>query len=128
MYKNDKYDIEININLDNGIYVFDEKFATGKTRLCKVLKELRKLGEPVVGYTYGDDNLGINLIDITNKVNPKVLMLDRYDMYNGTFNKELAEWSKNAVILIDCKGNFKTDIYIDWCIIKMKPGKIEVAQ
>ena len=128
MYKNDKYDIEININLDNGIYVFDEKFATGKTRLCKVLKELRKLGEPVVGYTYGDDNLGINLIDITNKVNPKVLMLDRYDMYNGTFNKELAEWSKNAVILIDCKGNLKTDIYIDWCIIKMKPGKIEVAQ
>lgn len=128
MYKNDKYDVEVNINLDNGIYVFDEKSATGKTRLCKVLKELRKLGEPVIGYTYGDDNLGISLIDITNKVNPKVLMLDRYDMYNGTFNNELAEWSKNAVILIDCKGDLETKTYTDRCTIEMGPREIEVVQ
>ena len=128
MYKNDKYDVEININLENGIYVFDEKSATGKTRLCKALKELRKLGEPVVGYTYGDDKLGISLIDIISKVNPRVIMLDRYDMYNGTFNKKFAEWSKNAIILIDCKGDLETETCTDWCTIEMEPRKIEVVQ
>lgn len=128
MYRNDNYDVEININLENGIYVFDEKSATGKTRLCKALKELRKLGEPVIGYTYGDDKLGISLVDIISKVNPKVIMLDRYDMYNGTFNERFAEWSKNAVILIDCKGDLETEVYTDWCTIEMGSREIEVVQ
>lgn len=128
MYKNDMYDVEINIKLENGIYVLDEKSATGKTRLCKVLKELRKLGEPVVGYTYGDEKLGISLVDIASRVKPKVLMLDRYDMYNGTFNERFTEWSKDAIILIDCKGDLETDACTDWCTIEMEPRKIEVLQ
>lgn len=128
MYKNDEYDVEININLENGIYVFDEKSATGKTRLCKVLKELRKLGEPVVGYTYGDDKLGISLVDLVSKVNPKVIMLDRYDMYNGTFNDRLTDWAQKAIILIDCKGDLEVETCTDWCTIEMKSRKIEVVQ
>lgn len=61
MYSNSKYNVTINIYLENGIYVFDEDSATGKTRLCNELKELQKLGEPVIGYTYNDDKLGIDL-------------------------------------------------------------------
>lgn len=57
MYKNNKYNVEIIISLENGIYVFDSRYAIGKTRLCNELRELRKLGEQVVGYTYGDDKL-----------------------------------------------------------------------
>ena len=128
MYKNNRYDVEINIDLENGIYVFDEKSATGKTSLCKELKELRKLGEPVIGYTYGDDKLGINLVDITSKIKPKVLMLDRYDMYNGTFNNKFTEWAKDTIVLIDCKGDLETEIYTDWCTIEMGPREIEVIQ
>lgn len=128
MYKNNRYDIEINIDLENGVYVFDEKSATGKTRLCKELKELRKLGEPVIGYTYGDDKLGISLVDITSKIKPKVLMLDRYDMYNGTFNKNLDEWAKDTIVLIDCKGDLETEISTDWCTIEMGAKEIEVVQ
>lgn len=128
MYKNDKYDVEININLENGIYVFDEKSATGKTRLCKALKELRKLGEPVVGYTYGDDKLGISLVDLVSKVNPKVIMLDRYDMYNGTFNERFTGWSKKAIVLIDCKGDLEAETCTDWCTIEMQSREIEVVQ
>lgn len=128
MYKNDKYNTEINIDLKNGVYVFDDRSATGKTRLCKELKELRRLGEPVIGYTYGDDKLGINLVDVINKVNPKVLLLDRYDMYNGTFNSQLTDWGKNAIVLIDCKGDLETEAYTDWCTIEMGPREIEVIQ
>jgi len=128
MYKNNKYNEEINIELENGIYVFDEKSATGKTRLCKDLKELRKLGEPVVGYTYGDDKLGIDLAAVVRKISPKVLMLDRYDMYNGSFNDKIVEWSINTIVLIDCKGDLKLEAYVDWCTIEMGPRKIEVLQ
>lgn len=128
MYKNNKYDVKINIDLENGIYIFNEKSATGKTRLCKELKELRKLGEPVIGYTYGDDKLGINLLSITNKVKPKVLMLDRYDMYNGDFDNNIIAWSKDAIILIDCKAGLKTAIDTDWCTIEMNSQEIEVIQ
>lgn len=45
MYSNNKYDVEIRIDLENGVYVFDEDSATGKTRLCKQLNELQKLGK-----------------------------------------------------------------------------------
>lgn len=128
MYKNNVYSTEVNIHLESGVFVFDEKSATGKTRLCKELKELRKLGEPVIGYSFGDENLGINLVDLCNKVNPKVLLLDRYDMYNGMFNDAIMKWANDTIILIDCKGNLKLDIEADWCTIKMGPRIIEVKQ
>lgn len=128
MYKNNKYDVEINVNLENGIYIFDEKSATGKTRLCKELKELRRLGEPVIGYTYGDDNLGIDLVEVINKIHPKVLMLDRYDMYNGAFKEKLTEWAKNIIVLIDCKGDLEAETCTDWCTIEMGLREIEVVQ
>lgn len=128
MYKNNVYSTEVNIHLESGVFVFDEKFATGKTRLCKELKELRKLGEPVIGYSFGDENLGINLVDLCDKVNPKVLLLDRYNMYNGMFNDAIMKWANDTIILIDCKGNLKLDIEADWCTIKMGPRIIEVKQ
>lgn len=128
MYKNDKYRVAINIELSNGVYVFDDYTATGKTRLCKELKELQRSGEAVVGYTYGDDKLGINLIDVFEKLNPKVLLLDRYDMYNGSFNNEIVKWSEQAIVLIDCKGELKVDCDTDWCAIEMAADKIEVIQ
>lgn len=127
MYKNEKYNTKINIALDNGIYVFDETSATGKTRLCNELKELRKLGEPVIGYTYNDDKLGIDLCDLVNRVHPKVILLDRYDMYNGMFDEQIIKWSSNATVLIACKGYLSISSYTEWCCIDMQSARIEVT-
>lgn len=128
MYKNNKYNVFIDIELENGIYIFDENSATGKTRLCKELKEFQKMGEPVIGYTYGDNNLGINLEEVFKRINPKVLLLDRYDMYNGTFNNQILQWSNNTIILIDCKGDLEINYDVEWCTIEMTASKIEVVQ
>ena len=127
MYSNSKYSVAISIDLPNGVYEFNEDSATGKTRLCKELKELQRLGESVIGYTYGDDRLGINLIEVFNKIHPKVLVLDRYDMYNGTFNNEIVKWSADTIILVDCKGDLQVDCEVDWCTIEMTADKIEVV-
>lgn len=127
MYVIDKYNPIINIELENGIYEFCSESGTGKTRLCRILKELQKLGEPVIGYTYGDDILGIDLKDLVSKVNPKVILLDRYHMYNGTFSKEIIEWSKNTIILIDCKSILDINYDTDLCIIEMLSNRINVT-
>lgn len=127
MYSNSKYGVTIRIDLPNGVYEFNEDSATGKTRLCKELKELQRLGESVIGYTYGDDRLGINLIEVFNKIRPKVLVLDRYNMYNGTFNNEIVKWSADTIILVDCKGDLQIDCKADWCTIEMTADKIEVV-
>lgn len=68
------------------------------------------------------------MIDLVSRVKPKVLMLDRYDMYNGTFNSSFADWARDSIILIDCKGYVETEICTDWCTIEMEPQKIEVIQ
>ena len=74
------FDYNINILLDNGIYVFDAESATGKTWLCKQLKKLKAYGEPVDAVTYNDLLAGMRLENVVKPQN-KVVMLDRYDMY-----------------------------------------------
>lgn len=46
-----KYSVKINVNLDNGVYVFDNESATGKSRLYSLVKKYSAYGEPVAGYT-----------------------------------------------------------------------------
>lgn len=128
MYKCDKYATKVNIELENGLYVFDDESATGKTRLCKLFKELQRLDEPVIGYTFNDDKLGIDLVSQINVKKPQVLVLDRYDMYKGTFDNYFTSWSKNMIVLIDCKGSLDINCVADWCCIEMKADEIEVLQ
>ncbi len=128
MYTCDKYNVNIRIELENGLYIFNNQASIGKTRLCKTLKELRRLNEPVIGYTYGDDKLGIILTELILDVKPIVIMLDRYDMYNGEFNDKILEWAKYSIVLIDCKGDLNIAVNADWCTIEMGPQKIEVVQ
>ena len=70
----------INILLDNGIYVFDAESAIGKTWLCKQLKKLKAYGETVDAVTYNDLLAGMRLENVVKPQN-KVVRLDRYDMY-----------------------------------------------
>lgn len=126
MYKNRIYGVDISIELENAVYGIDTISATGKTRLCKLLKELEASTGEVIGYTFNDERLGVNLRNQVSKLNPKVIMLDRLDMYPEEFMQDIQEWGKNAIVLLDYKGS--ANFNEDWCYIKMTSSSIEVKQ
>lgn len=124
MYKNEDYNVKIYINLENGVYNFTGLSATGKTRLCKLLRDMEIQDKNVIGYTFEDEKLGINLENQIDKLNPKVIMLDRFDLYKDKFTDKIEEWGKNSIVLVDCKGNLDADY--DYCSISLYEDKIEV--
>ena len=126
MFKLDKYSVKIAINLENGIYVFDNESATGKTRLCKLLKEYQAYGEAVASYTYNDKLLGHPISEVLNPSKFKVVILDRYDLYEGDGKELINECAKSMVILVDCKDKFTVTNDEEWCYICMECNKIEV--
>lgn len=60
------YKPAISINLDNGVYLFDNQSATGKTRLCRLLKSCQSYNEPVAAYTYSDFTVGFEISKVLN--------------------------------------------------------------
>ena len=125
MYKNDKFSKKINIDTENGVYVFTCESASGKTYLCKELKKLREAGEPVVSFTFSDYINGLNLKEQVEKIKPKVIMLDRYDMYDKAFNNDIIEWGNNSIVLIDHKSPYFLNS-ADTCCISFDSYEIEV--
>lgn len=125
MYKNSEYRPNINIDLNNGVYIFDSESATGKTYLCKHLKNLRAYGEPVASFTYNDILIG-NKIEDTFK-NYKVIMLDRYDLYNEMGHCLMEKYRDKSIILVDCKKGFIKDIDSELCFISLTENNIEVS-
>lgn len=97
--------IHININLEPGIYMFDDFSSTGKTYLCKLLKKLRTFGYPVDGYNYDDYLRKISLKQLVGKLDGKIecLEIDRYVLYKEEFHDYIKELGKYCVVLIDCK-------------------------
>lgn len=129
MYANDKYAISINVELkQSGIYVFDSESAIGKTRLFKELRKHQTYREAVSTYTYNDKLLGHRIEDalIPNKY--RVIMLDRYDQYEGDGAELINECAKTSIVLIDCKVSFSVSTVDKWCTIKMSAKSIEVTE
>ena len=118
---------EIIIDLPNGIYLFNNESATGKTRLYMELKKNQKYGESVVSYSYDDYllNIPIETIVIPNKY--KVVMLDRYDMYNGIGKDLISACVDNTIVLIDCKKGLNFGVDYEFCYIEMTDKLIEVT-
>lgn len=54
MYRVTRGNVDININLPNGIYRFNSESGTGKTYLYHLLNILYDAGCPVIGLTYRD--------------------------------------------------------------------------
>lgn len=127
MYVMDKYTPIVNIELENGIYVFDSESATGKTRLCKLLKNWKAYGEPVDAYTYNDFLKGYALNSVLTP-NNKVILLDRYDLYKNEGHELINMCASKSVVLIDCKTPFLGGIDDKTCFIDMTEDKIEVTE
>lgn len=123
-YNGRQYYPEINIELDNGIYVFSIESATGKTRLYKALKSVEQHGD-VVAYTYSDTITKLDLKTLVNE-NTRVIILDRYDMYFNKFADVIEEYKDKAIVLIDCKVNDKIAFDHTYAEVVMEKNKLTV--
>lgn len=120
--------MEVNISLkENGIYIFD-CYCIGKTRLFKCLRQVEPYDESISTYTYNDKLLGRRIEDTLVPNKYKVIMLDRYDMYNGDGADLINKCAENSIILIDCKGNFTVSTDDRWCTIEIGAYSIEVTE
>lgn len=120
---------KISIQLEPGIYIFQCSSAAGKTYLAKQLKLLRQAGEKVDSFTWYDTKRGGLAQTLTMSDFPmedlKVLLLDRYDRYSGSFVDEIQKLSKTCIVLIDCKGSVKFS-GAKTCSIRLSGARIEV--
>ena len=112
----DEFNTKVVIELENGIYRFTNQSSTGKSYLYNVLSIYLKGKIPVFAINYIDFLKGITL-DTAFKNNARLILLDRYDMYKGAFDKEINELSKQAAVLLDCKS--PTPLEARYCIIKL---------
>lgn len=103
MFKIDKYRIDVEVNLENGVYIFDGYSSTGKTYLYKLAEKYRHYGEKIVGYTYNDFIDSVNIDKVLDNTKYKLAVLDRYDMYYGEGIKAIQEFAKNGIVLVDTK-------------------------
>lgn len=128
MYSNHNYRINIDIYLENGVYVFHKQSATGKTRLAKELRDLQAYDRDVASYTYNDKLLGVDISSCFQQ-QYKVILLDRYDMYNGDGADLIKAYEDKAIILLDCKDMRGPQIACDYeiCFVDMTDTRIEVT-
>lgn len=117
---------EIRINLDNGVYLFSND-SVGKTRLYKELRKNQMYKENVASYSYNDYliNIPIESVLIPNKY--KVVMLDRYDMYNGVGKDLISACKNNTIVLIDCKKGLNFGVDYEFCYLEMTDSLMEVS-
>lgn len=128
MYSCNNGRIHISIELENGIHTLSSDSATGKTRLFNLLREqeiCRK--EPIGTYTYEDKLRGIPIESVLISGKHKLIMLDRYDMYEGYGASLIRKCAKTSIVLIVCKGRFTVSDEDEWCDITMTADHIEVS-
>ena len=124
--------IDIIINLDPGIYKLPRNSSEGKTWLYKELKRCSRIEglDNVIGYTYTDFRDGLDLQGLIDKMSGvKVIMFDRYDMYNGEFESIINKYSDTAIILIDCKSdlNISTDKRVKTARMNIERMRINIS-
>lgn len=140
MYTNNNFRIKIDLQLNNGIYIFEGESATGKTRLFNELRNIQKYEQSenqdksIITYTYNDYliyKISLQQAFDEYKESVKVIMLDRYDLYGTERDIErLMEISKWSIILIDCKQIelFSTSTIDKICFIEMTESSIKVTE
>ena len=127
MYSAKIYGVEVNINLEPGLYIFSNESAIGKSRLSRLLKEIHNnLDKNVDSYTFADKNDGRNIDEVFSK-ECKVALFDRYERYYGDSLDFIEELSKNAIVLIDYKSSNCLSVNTRTCYINMLVDKIEVT-
>ena len=130
MWECKEYTIQIRIKLDNGFYFFDNESAIGKTYLAKLIEKYSGYGEPILAYSYKEFMQGIDLDKLLEN-EYKVIVIDRYDMFEGYCLKALYDKSKNSIVLVDLKyiteKSSLVSLNAGWCTVVKEEDFIEVV-
>ncbi len=84
------------------LYVFNSESGTGKTYLRKVLEKCHVYGKPVSAYSYETALLGLRPLDVC-KPTDKLVVLDRYEMYQDEYDDDVCTLAENTCVLADTK-------------------------
>lgn len=128
MYKTpDIFRTQILIDAKQGLYIFDDESAIGKTRLYHELKSLQAAGEPVCAVRYDD---GVPIQELrrwTDEREIKVVMVDRYDMYQSReLDMLLGQLCQKLTVLLDCKRGTAIKCEDETVFMSMGQNRIEV--
>lgn len=111
--------VQLDLNLENGVYVFDSEASTGKTYLLSLIQNSVSTPE-YMGITYRDViKLEVDLPRLVEKNNPVLLVIDRYDMYAGKYDTYIKEWAKRMIVLVDAKQWRLSICPVQGCFIRL---------
>lgn len=115
---------KVNIDLEPGVYSFHPDSATGKTLLVKMVKSIGEKDK--IAITYHDIIMGLDIGKvISNK--PKLLILDRFDLYDYEAARLENLKHEDCITLVDYKTERKYCDFDDTCFIELDKEKLEVS-
>ena len=115
---------KVNIDLEPGLYNFHPDSATGKTLLVKMIKSLGEKDK--IAITYHDILMGLDLNRIISN-NPKILILDRFDLYDEEAVKLERKKKKDCITIVDYKTERKFCDFDDTCFVTLCKNQLEVS-
>ena len=121
-------DPKISIYASPGIYFFGPEAGTGKTYLYKCIKKLSCEDNSLTAYTYSDYYNGISLKERFEKFPPRVVVIDRFDLFRDDTSicEALMSVMKSAVVLIDLKNINGVELPIGFAGIDLQLNELEV--
>jgi hypothetical protein len=115
---------KVNIRLTSGVYDFESSSARGKTLLVKMIKSLGD--KDMVALTYNDILLGIDIEGIISR-KPRLLVLDRFDMYDDKFQMLEKLKGTDIIVLVDYKTQRHFCNFDDTCWVTLTENSLEVS-
>jgi hypothetical protein len=115
---------KVNIRLTSGVYDFESSSARGKTLLVKMIKSLGD--KDMVALTYNDILLGIDIEGIISR-KPRLLVLDRFNMYDDKFQVLEKLKGTDIIVLVDYKTQRHFCNFDDTCWVTLTENSLEVS-
>ena len=116
------------------VYIFSKKSGSGKTLLVDTINKRMTLNDKeAVTYSYQEFIGGVNFNDkLKARPNPKLIVIDRYDMMQGKFLDIMAKYKDTSIILVDTKDYIHNShdygIITHYIPIVYRENSIEVIQ
>lgn len=120
--------LEVAINVPNGIWLLDDDSAAGKTLLKKCVQSLESVFvNKYYTYSYEDYAKGTRIPTSLPVSKPELVVLDRYDLYAPYGLDMITELAKFSRVFIDCKqlGKIAT-LDFDYCFLRRTKSTLEV--
>ena len=127
MYKFMCYGKEVTIDIPQkaGLYRFFNESGSGKTMLATMLKIHKYGGGKTDAFTYNDIKDGRTISSMIEN-NPEVVLIDRYDAYNGKMADDISKLSDQCIVLLDCKQAPKVNKQARFVRITFGDGYVNV--